>query len=103
MPAGASSLCIFWGPVLGARVVSYRTAVLLGVACQIVGNVALGPTHLTPYAGLLKKEVLLTNSPELVLYALLCVAVILPICHIVAYWQRMPLSPTAALGNIYIC
>lgn len=85
--------------MVGARLVKYRTAVLLQVACQVVGNVAFGPQHLTPYAGVLKNGTQILHSPELVIYALLCVAVVLPLWHLLAYWQRVPLSPFTELGK----
>lgn len=97
--SGAVSLCIFWGPAVGGRVVTYRTAVMFEIGCQLVGNIAFGPQHLTPYAGVLKPGTSVNNSPELVVYALLCVAFVLPIWHLVAYWQRVPLSPFTNLGN----
>lgn len=101
--AGAASLCVFWGPLTGAKIVPYRTAVLSEVGCQILGNVLFGPHHISPYAGVLNSGSIasVANSPELVMYALLCVAVFLPAWHLAALWQRVPLSPITGLSKLY--
>ena len=99
LPAGATSLCVFWGPVVGARVLSYRTALLLEVMCQIVGNVAFGPHYLMPYSGFLKSETEVRDQPELVIYALLCVVAVLAVWHTLAFWQRVPSCPYTELGR----
>ncbi len=98
MPAGATSLCVVWGPLVGARVLSYRAALLLEITCQVIGNVAFGPHYLVPYSGVIKSETLVRTQPELVIYALLCIAFVLPLWHLLAYWQRVPISPFAQLG-----
>lgn len=92
-------MSIFLGAVVGAKVVDHRTAVLLQVGCQILGNVVLGPHYLAPYAGVLKEGATVAESPVLVLYALLCVSVVLLICHLLAYWQQVPLPPYTVLGK----
>ena len=43
--AGATTLCLAWGPAVAAGCVTYRTAVLLGASCQFVGML---PDTLTP-------------------------------------------------------
>ena len=85
--------------MVGARLVTYRKAVLLEIGCQVVGNIAFGPHYLTPYGGVLKRGTQILDSPELVMYALLCVAFVLPAWHLVAFWQRVPLSPFTELGT----
>ena len=96
--AGAASLSIFWGPVVGAKVVSHRTAVFLQVGCQIVGNIALGPHYLTLYSGVLHQGTRIADSADLILYALLCVSFVLLVWHLLAYWQQVPLPPFTTLG-----
>lgn len=102
--AGAASLCVFWGPVVGASVVTYRTALFLEVGCQVLGNIAFGPRYLLPYAGVLKDRdfSIVASSPELVIYSLLCVAVVLPVWHLAAFWERVPMPPPTGLGNLSI-
>ena len=85
--------------MVGAKVISYRTAVLLNVGCQILGNVALGPQYLTPYSVVLDQGAKIADSADLVLYAMLCVAFVLLVWHLLAYWQRVPLPPFTMLGN----
>ena len=85
--------------MVGSRFVSYRKALLLEVGCRVVGNIAFGPHNLSPYGGVLKRGTQILDSPELVMYALLCTAVVLPAWHTVAYWQRVPLSPLTELGR----
>lgn len=98
--AGAASMSIFWGPVVGAKVVSYRTAVFLQVGCQIVGNIVLGPHYLTPYSGVLDQGTTSADSADLLLYALLCVSFVLLVWHLLAYWQQVPLPPFTMLGKL---
>ena len=85
--------------MVGARLITYKNAVLLEVACQIVGTVAFGPHFLAPYGGVLKRGTEILDSPELVMYALLCVTFVLPAWHLLAYWQHVPCSPFTELGK----
>ena len=84
---------------MGAKVVSHRTAVLLQVGCQIVGNIAFGPHYLAPYGGVLVDASRVSDSADVVLYALLCVSFVLLVWHLLAYWQQVPLPPFTVLGN----
>ena len=97
--AGAIGLCAFWGPVVGAKIVSYRTAVCCEVVCQFVGSIVFGPYSITPYVGVLKSGSLVNAPPELVVYALFCVTTVLPAWHLVSWWQRIPMSPFTSLGR----
>ena len=97
--AGAASLSIFWGPVVGAKVVSHRTAVILQVGCQIIGNIVLGPHYLTPYSDVLAQGTRIADTADVLLYALLCVSFALLVWHLLAYWQEVPLPPFTTLGN----
>lgn len=78
---------------------SHRTAVILQVGCQILGNVALGPHYLTAHTGVLQQESTVADSPILFLYALLCVSFVLLVWHLLAYWQQVPLPPYSMLGK----
>ncbi len=96
---GATSLCVTWGPLVGGRVLKYRTALLLEVICQIIGIVAFGPHYLSPYSGVIKAGIAKSCEPELVMYSLLCVAFVLPVWHLLAYWKQVPISPFTQLGK----
>ena len=52
-----------WGPSVGAKAVSYRTAVILGLIGQAIGMVAFGPDEDSPYGGLLDHRDQLTLYP----------------------------------------
>ena len=99
LPVGATSLCVVWGPLVGGRVLKYRTALLLEVTCQIIGMIAFGPHHLSPYSGVIKAGMAKSYDPELVMYSLLCVAFALPLWHLLAYWKQVPISPFTQLGK----
>lgn len=92
-------MSVFWGPVVGAKVLSARTAVILQVGCQVLGHVALGPHYLTGHTGVLRQGSTFADSPSLVLYALLCVSFVLLVWHLLAYWQQVPLPPYSMLGK----
>ncbi|DBA79749.1 TPA: hypothetical protein ACH3X1_008414 [Trebouxia sp. C0004] len=95
---GATSLCVVWGPLVGGRVLKYRTALLLEVTCQIIGIVAFGPHHLSPYSGVIKAGMGQSYDPELVIYSLLCAAFVLPLWHLLAYWMQVPICPFTQLA-----
>ena len=80
---------------------SHRTAVFLQVGCQIIGNIALGPRYLTLYSGVLHQGTRISDSADLILYALLCVSFVLLLWHLLAYWQHVPLPPFTMLGNAH--
>ena len=77
----------------------YRTALLLEVTCQIIGTIAFGPHHLSPYSGVIKAGTAKSYDSELVMYSLLCVAFALPLWHFLAYWKQVPISPFTQLGK----
>ena len=97
--AGATSMCVIWGRLVGARVLSYQTALLLQVACHLVGNMVFGPLELLPYSGIIKSTTKASFVPEFVIYALLCVTATLQFWHFLAFWRKVPVSPFAALGD----
>ena len=71
MTAGANQVAICWGPVLGAKAVKYRSAVLLGCICQLAGVLAFGPRTYTVYGGFLRSVFNLDAQPRLTLYAIM--------------------------------
>ena len=97
--AGATSMCVIWGPLVGARVLSYQAALLLQIACHLVGNMVFGPLELLPYSGIIKSTTRASFVPEFVIYALLCVTATLQFWHLLAFWRKVPVSPFAALGE----
>ena len=99
MPAGATSMCVIWGPVVGARVLKYRTALSLQILCQLCGTVVFGPHELLPYSGIIKPSTRSSFAPDLVIYALLCATATLQLWHLLAFWRKVPISPFTALGE----
>ena len=85
---------------MAAGCVSYRTAILLGAACQFVGALALGPHTFASYLGILKAGALHGLSPELVMYALLVTAFVLPIWQLLALWQQAPTASYLGAGTV---
>ena len=71
LTAGANNVAICWGPVLGSKAVTYRTAVVLGGLCQVAGVLAFGPRTYTVYGGFLDTVFDLNMHPELTLYAIM--------------------------------
>ena len=101
LPAGATTLYLAWGPAVAAGCVSYRTAILVGAACQFVGALALGPHSFGSYFGILKAGQH-DLSPELVMYALLVTAFVLPVWQLVALWQRAPTASYLGAGTYFV-
>lgn len=69
--AGANNVAICWGPVLGAKAITYRSAVLLGCICQLAGVLAFGSRTYTVYGGFLSSVFDFNAQPELTLYAIM--------------------------------
>lgn len=97
--AGANLLANVWGPVIGAKVVRYRTAVVLGIACQIVGIVVFGPRTATVYNGILYDWTKLKPYPELTLYALAWTEITLVIWQYLAIWKQILIPVYLGAGN----
>lgn len=98
--AGATTLYLAWGPAVAAGVVSYRTAVLLGASCQFVGALVFGPHSFPTFLGILKPGTEYGLSPELVMYALLVQAFVLPVWQLLALWQQAPTASYLGAGMI---
>lgn len=86
-----------WGPAIGAKAVSYRTACILGLVCQLVGLLAFGPRNATIYWGILNDYTDLQAHPELTIYSLMWTCICVTIWQFLAIWQGV-LVP-AYLGN----
>ncbi|KAL0050078.1 hypothetical protein WJX82_004015 [Trebouxia sp. C0006] len=95
---GANLTANCWGPVLGARVIKYRTAVLLGVICQTAGVLAFGPRTYTIFGGFLDGTTELKSHPQLTLYAIMWTVVTPVVWQSLAIWRQI-LVP-AYLGTV---
>lgn len=71
LTVGANNIAICWGPVLGAKAVKYRSAVLLGCICQHAGVLAFGPRTYPVYGGFLSSVFRLQAQPGLTLYSIM--------------------------------
>lgn len=71
LTAGANNVAICWGPVLGAKAITYRSAVLLACICQLAGVLAFGSRTYTVYGGFLSSVFDFNAQPELTLYAIM--------------------------------
>lgn len=93
LAAGANNVAICWGPVLGAKVVKYRSAVLLGSVCQLVGVLAFGPRTYTICGGFLSPKFVFNTQPDLMLYATMWTAITPAVWQLLAI-RRQILVPT---------
>lgn len=81
---------ICWGPVIGAKVIPYRTAVVIGIVFQAVGMLAFGSETYTMFSGMLEEWSVLQQYPaRLTLYVLMWIQVTPVILHALSIWQRM--------------
>ncbi|KAL3161411.1 hypothetical protein ABBQ32_010301 [Trebouxia sp. C0010 RCD-2024] len=78
-----------WGAIIGAKVVKYRTAVLLGIVCQLVGVLIFGPRVAVVYNGFLKDWTVLEPFPGLTLYALMWAQITPVMIQLLAIWQQI--------------
>lgn len=79
-----------WGPLIGAKVIQYRSALIIGIVFQAAGRLAFGPGTYTIFSGLLDDwHVLKQYSPRLSLYALMWIQVTPVILHALSIWRRM--------------
>ena len=87
--SGANMPANCWGPVIGAKVIKYRTAVLLGIACELVGVLVFGPRVAVVYNGILTDWTALKSSPGLTLYALMWAEMTLVTWQFLAIWKQI--------------
>ncbi len=101
--AGANLLANVWGPVLGAKVVKYRTVVLIGIAGQVVGIVIFGPRTASVYNGILYDWTKLKPYPELTLYAMAWAEVTLVTWQYLAIWKQVLIPVYLGAGIVRSC
>ncbi|DBA79742.1 hypothetical protein WJX77_004526 [Trebouxia sp. C0004] len=99
---GANLLANVWGPIIGAKVLKYRTAVLLGIVGQVVGIVVFGPRTALVYSGILFDWTKLKPYPQLTLYAMMWAEVTLVTWQYLAIWKQVliPVYLGAVASNI---
>lgn len=100
--AGANMLANCWGAVIGAKVVKYRTAVLLGIICELVGVLVFGPRVAIVYNGILNDWTVLKPYPGLALYALMWAEMTLVTWQFLAIWKQI-LVPVYLGFGICLC
>ena len=87
-----------WGPVLGAKVVSYRTALILGVICQSAGALAFGSEKYTVFGDLLQQWTKLEPYPRLTAYSLMWIVAVPVVWQVLAVWQAVPVPAYLGTG-----
>ena len=86
--AGATMPAQCWGPVLGTKVVHYKTDLLLGTVGQAIGMTAFGPESYSVFSSLLTDWTSLQPYPRLTLYALMWILVTPTIRHFLSIWRK---------------
>ena len=87
--AGANMPANCWGPVIGSKVIKYRTAVLLGIACELFGVLVFGPRVAIVYNNILTDWTVLKPSPGLTIYALMWAEATLVTWQFLAIWKQI--------------
>ena len=87
-----------WGTVLGAKVVSYRTALILGVICQSAGALAFGAVKYTVFGHLLQQWTKLEPYPRLTAYSLMWIVAVPVVWQVLAVWQAVPVPAYLGTG-----
>lgn len=85
-----------WGPVVGAKAVSYRTALILGCIGQAIGLAAFGPEGFRPYGPFLDRRQQLPSHPMQTMYALMW-SLVVPLA-----WEFLALQHKIVLP-MYLC
>ena len=98
--AGANMLANCWGPSIGAKAIKYRTAVLLGISCELVGVLVFGPREAVVYNGILTDWTVLKSSPGLTLYALMWAEMTLVTWQFLAIWKHILIPVYLGFGTI---
>ena len=78
-----------WGPLIGAKAIQYRTAVIVGIIFQAAGMLAFGSETYTVFSGLLSDWHVLQLHPRATLYTFMWIQITPVIWHSLAIWQRM--------------
>ncbi len=87
-----------WGTVLGAKVLSYRTALILGVICQSAGALAFGAEKYPVFGDLLQQWTKLEPYPRLTAYALMWIVAVPLVWQVLAVWQAVPVPAYLGTG-----
>lgn len=90
-----------WGPALGAKVLTYRTTVILGVLCQTVGAMGFGIDTAHIFSGYLDKWTILQPHPVTTMYTLMWVSLISAIWQAISVWRRVLVPTHLALGTTW--
>lgn len=98
--AGANMPANCWGPVIGAKVIKYRTAVLLGIACELFGVLVFGPRSAIVYNGILTNWTVLKPSPGLTMYALMWTEITLVTWQFLAIWKQILVPVFLGFGTL---
>lgn len=87
-----------WGPVLGAKVVPYRIALLLGLICHSLGLIVFGPEAYPVFGGYIDQRSNFATYPRLTMYSLMWIVVTPVIWQALAVWQRTIVPPYLGVG-----
>ena len=98
--SGANLIANCWGPALGAKAVSMRTALILGVICQCLGNILFGPEEYTVYGGFIDSWHKLAPYPGLTLYSLMWIVFTPVIWQALAIWQKTLVPAYLGAGTL---
>ena len=88
-----------WGPSVGARAISYKHAVILGLIGQAFGLLVFGPEVHSAYGSFLDHREQLYIHPLQTMYALTWSLIIPLIWQLVATWQKIVMPMYLATGK----
>ena len=97
--AGAAMVSTCWGPAVGARVMTYRTAALLGAVFQTVGALGFGRSTTQPFGEVLGDWTVLQPHPQTTVYTLMWIIITSAICQWLAVWRCVLVPSNLALGE----
>jgi len=95
---GANLTVNCWGPALGAKVVPYRTALVLGLICQSLGLIVFGPEGYPVFGGFIDQRSKFATYPRLTMYSLMWIVATPVIWQALAVWQRTIVPPYLGVG-----
>ncbi|KAL0049121.1 hypothetical protein WJX82_007032 [Trebouxia sp. C0006] len=90
---GANLTVNCWGPALGAKVVPYRTALVLGLICQSLGLIVFGPEGYPVFGGFIDQTSKFAAYPRLTMYSLMWIVATPVIWQALAVWQKTIVPP----------
>jgi len=95
---GANLTVNCWGPALGAKVVPYRTALVLGLICQSLGLIVFGPEGYPVFGGFIDQTSKFATYPRLTMYSLMWIVATPVIWQALAVWQKTIVPPYLGVG-----